>query len=352
MQISLQKSNQLKSIAILMMLFLHLFNRDYSGLFQPLLFVGSQPVSYYISLFCDACVPIFAFVSGYGLYYKYKTARASYNHDNTLRLKKLYLNYWVILVIFAVVLGWILGKEGYPGSVTKLLLNFSGLDPSYNGAWWFFTIYVLFVLSSGFWFRILDKINPYLFCAGLLVLYVVAFYFRIYKVSLFENTFLNYLHRQSALYFCTLFQFMMGAFALKYKWNGKVSMVFEQTRFRNILSFLLILGAIFFHALIPNFIVAPFTGLVFIFAFTQMKLSLSVERFFDFFTPHATNVWLIHMFFYVIYFPELIYSPHYVIPIFVLLVAVSILSSYLVKLIEKPVAKILFHSKPQPLTQP
>ena len=54
MPITLQKSNQLKSIAILMMLFLHLFNRDYTGLFQPLLFVGNQPLSYYISLFCDA----------------------------------------------------------------------------------------------------------------------------------------------------------------------------------------------------------------------------------------------------------------------------------------------------------
>lgn len=99
MPITIQKSNQLKSIAILMMLFLHLFNRDYTGLFQPLLFVGNQPLSYYISLFCDACVPIFAFVSGYGLYYKFKAADRSYRNENILRLKKLYMNYWIILVI-------------------------------------------------------------------------------------------------------------------------------------------------------------------------------------------------------------------------------------------------------------
>lgn len=349
LHITLQKSNQLKSIAILMMLFLHLFNRDYTGLFQPLLFVGNQPLSYYISLFCDACVPIFAFVSGYGLYYKFKAADGSYRNGNILRLKKLSINYWIILVIFAVVLGLILGKEGYPGNIKKLLLNISGLDPSYNGAWWFFTTYVFFVLSSGFWFRILDKVNPYIFCGVLLFLYLVAFYFRIYKVSLFENTFLNYLHRQSALYFCTLFQFMIGAFALKYKWNDKVlSTVFGLTRYRNTLSLLLIVSAIVLHALIPNFIVAPFTGLIFIFAFTQMKLSVNIDRFLDFFTPHATNLWLIHMFFYMIYFPEFIYSPHYVFPIFMLLVAVTLLSSYLVQLIEKPVTKILFPSKPQP----
>lgn len=71
MGLSIQKSNQLKSIAILMMLYLHLLSKDYNGLFQPLLFIGVQPLSYYISLFSDACVPIFAFVSGYGLYYSY-----------------------------------------------------------------------------------------------------------------------------------------------------------------------------------------------------------------------------------------------------------------------------------------
>ena len=78
MQISIQKSNQLKSIAILMMLCLHLFNTDYKGLFQPLIFIGDQPLSYYISLFSDACVPIFAFVSGYGLYYSYVNKKDLY----------------------------------------------------------------------------------------------------------------------------------------------------------------------------------------------------------------------------------------------------------------------------------
>lgn len=76
--ITLQQSNQLKSIAILMMLFLHLFNRDYKGLFEPLIFMGQNPLSYYISMFCDACVPIFAFVSGYGLYYSYINSKNLY----------------------------------------------------------------------------------------------------------------------------------------------------------------------------------------------------------------------------------------------------------------------------------
>lgn len=83
MQITLQKSNQLKSIAILMMLCLHLFNRDHHGLFTPLVFIGQQPLSYYISLFSDACVPIFAFVSGNVIY---KFTNRSYSSDLSILL--------------------------------------------------------------------------------------------------------------------------------------------------------------------------------------------------------------------------------------------------------------------------
>jgi len=89
-----------------MMLFLHLFNTlDYQNLFQPLV--------YYLSLFGDACVPIFAFVSGYGLYYKYSKSTATYSKDNVVRLKKLYLNYWIIILLFPVALGFVLQFTGY-----------------------------------------------------------------------------------------------------------------------------------------------------------------------------------------------------------------------------------------------
>lgn len=145
MTISIQKTNQLKSIAILMMLCLHLFNRDYQGWFKPLIFIVDTPLSFYISLFSDACVPIFAFVSGYGLYYSYMNNHDAYTKKNRDWVKKLYVRYWIILLLFVVILGNVLAKDGYPGSWQTFLLNFTGLQPSYNGAWWFFAIYIVFV---------------------------------------------------------------------------------------------------------------------------------------------------------------------------------------------------------------
>lgn len=328
-----------------MMLFLHLFNRDYNGLFQPMVFIGSQPLSYYISLFCDACVPIFAFVSGYGLYVKFRQDPQGYAYANGTRVKKLYLNFWIIVILFVVILGFFLGAEGYPGSVQKLLLNLTAIDTSYNGAWWFLTVYILFVLTSAFWFRLLERLNPYVFLSALLMVYGVAFYFRIYRTELFENSIANWFHRQSALYFCTLLQFMLGAFALKYAWHREVCNLFDRIKFKNTAALTGILLLVLFHGLVPNFIVAPFTGLGFIFLFLQLDLHASVNKLIDFFMPHATNIWLVHMFFYMIYFPEFIYSPKFVVPIFALLVVLSLLSSYLIKAIEKPLTKYLFASK-------
>lgn len=339
MKITLQQSNHLKAIAILMMLCLHLFNRDYTNLFQPLLFIGKQPLSYYISIFSDACVPIFAFVSGYGLFYKFQNDKTTYLKGNIARIKKLYINYWIVLVVFAVALGLILNKDGYPGSYQTFLLNISGVNPSYNGAWWFFTTYILFVITSKFWFTIINKIHPLVYLGILLIIYLVAFYFRVYQTNLFSNSILNYLQTQTALYFCTLFQFMLGAFVLKWNISGKIQNKLNNLKFKNLIGFFLIAGLIIMHGIIPNFIVAPFTGLFFILIYSQLDLPNYVNKSLDFLTPHATNMWLIHMFFYMIYFPEFIYSFKYPLVIYSVLVILCILSSSIVNIIYNKIIK-------------
>lgn len=280
--ISIQKTNQLKSIAILMMLFLHLFNRDYYGLFKPLIFIGNQPLSYYISLFCAACVPIFAFVSGYGLYFSCINNQKQFPTKNLDRTKKLYLKYWIILIFFAVILGLLLYKEGYPGNWIKFLLNFTAISTSYNGAWWFFTIYILFVFTCVFWFNLLKVLNRYVYFGILLLVYFLAFYFRIYKTEIFTNSILQWFHVQGSLYFCTLFQFMLGAFALKYQWHKKFSELFYKLRSKNTIAILGIVLLIVLDGLIPNSVVAPFTGLGFIFLFLQIGLTIKAQKLLDF----------------------------------------------------------------------
>lgn len=340
MEISIDKSNKLKAVAVLMLLCIHLFNTlDYHGLFKPLIFIGDTPFIYYISLFCDACVPIFSFVTGYGLYYKYNQNKDNYRKSNLVRIKKLYINYWIILIIFAVLLGFMLQEKGYPGGWSKFLLNLTALNPTYNGAWWYFTIYVLFIISSSFWFRLLNILKPYSFLAITVIFYFIGFYFRIYQKS-HSSEIMSYFQTQLALYFCTLFQFLLGSFALKYKLNTRISQYFSQFQHKNIISVLLIILLIVLHGFIPNFIIAPFTGLAFIFLFCQLNLGKTINLFLNFIAPHSLNIWLIHMFFYMIYFRKITYQFQYVPFIYLFLLICCLISSYIVKyLSDKVIAK-------------
>lgn len=324
-----------------MMVFLHLFNQDHNNLFQPLIFVGNQPLSYYISLFCDACVPIFAFVSGYGLFYKYQLNQHCYNRSNRFKIGKLYINFWIIILLFVLILGVLISKEGYPGDFKKFALNFTAVDVSYNGAWWFLTTYILFVFTSPLWFKLLLKVNPYFYLVILVLLYLASFYLRVYETTLFSSVVLDWLHRQGALYFCTLFQFMLGAFVLRYRIHSKFTNYLKRLRNKNYFLLISIVVLIFIHAVIPNLIIAPFIAFIFILLYCQLEISRSVQKIIDFFTPHTTNIWLIHMFFYLIYFREFIYSFKYVLPIYFIVVLSCIVSSYFINYTNDKVQRLL-----------
>ena len=74
-----EQTNILKGIAILMMLFLHLFNgSNLTDVCKPLLFIGSTPLVHIISKACNP-VGIFLILSGYGLSYTYFRGKLSFN---------------------------------------------------------------------------------------------------------------------------------------------------------------------------------------------------------------------------------------------------------------------------------
>lgn len=331
MEITVQQSNRLKAIAILFMLFLHLFNTlDYKGVFTPLVFIGDKPLVYYLSLFGDSCVPIFCFVSGYGLYYKYTRKPESYMQDNMQRLKKIYINYWIILLLFVVALGLVLGRTDFVGPWSRVLFNATGITNSYNGAWWFLFIYICLVLTSPLSFRWVSSGNAYLILAIATVGYLIAFYFRIYRPSTSGNGVFRWLHTELALFGTSFLPFITGAIALSLKWNTRITEVMSRLRFRNLYCFLGILFLVIVHAIIPNFIIAPFIGLPFIYLFLQVSWPRWVSAALDFLAPHATNMWLVHMFFYITYFPAFIFGFRYVPLIYIVLVTCSVLSSYII----------------------
>ena len=93
-----EQTTYIKGIAILMMLFLHLFNHWNPGEYSAWLYIGDLPL---VNIIARACSPvgIFLMLSGYGLHYVYVRNKLSMK-GQVKRLLKIYIHYWLILLIF------------------------------------------------------------------------------------------------------------------------------------------------------------------------------------------------------------------------------------------------------------
>lgn len=62
-----QESMRLKGVAILFMIFLHLFTLRQAGMYESLIFIKEMPLPALLTRLTNP-VPFFLFLSGYGLY--------------------------------------------------------------------------------------------------------------------------------------------------------------------------------------------------------------------------------------------------------------------------------------------
>lgn len=341
MELTKNQIKMTKGIAILFMLLLHLFcTKAYEGLYRPLIFIGEIPLVYYLALFGDCCVAIYCFCSGYGLLISYKNNKENYIKNNLIRVFKLYINFWIILFIFVVILGPVMGHGKIcPGDFKKFILTFTALNPAYNGAWWFFTTYIILVLLSPITNKIVVKYNTVLVIAISFIFYAIAYVQRIKGVIVLDNDILNWFIRQIALFGTSQLPFIIGSVFADKKVYSKLDNICNKIRYKNILGILIIMLMIVAHGIVQTLFVAVFTGIVFICIFNLINKPKWINRLFNYLGDHSTNIWLIHMFFYMIYFKNLVYGAKYSFLIFPWLVILCLASSYIVNLIYKPIAK-------------
>ena len=106
--------------------------------------------------------------------------------------------------------------ESYLGTLKEFILTFTALDPAYNGAWWFFTTYIILVLLSPIINKIVVKYNNMLVITLSFIFYVVAYIQRIKGVIALDNNILNWLIRQITLFGTSQLPFIIGSvFAYK-----------------------------------------------------------------------------------------------------------------------------------------
>lgn len=139
---SKEESKILKGIAILMMLFLHLFMHNPDGVVIPRLLKLCDPVD------------LFLVLGGYGMYIVWQKG----DKNRWGRVLRLLTHYWLILAIFLAI-GHMIKPQTYPGSFRLLVLNALTVKYSYNGEMWFLFPYICLSLLSPYIFTVCKRIR-------------------------------------------------------------------------------------------------------------------------------------------------------------------------------------------------
>ena len=229
----------------------------------------------------------------------------------------------------------------YPGSIKSFILTFTAIDPAYNGAWWFLTTYIILVLVSPYINKVVAKYNVGLIMILSLGIYFIGYVQRIMVPIQTDNEIINYMLRQAALFGTSQFPYVVGVIFAEKKLYSKISNIFNKFKFKNILAMFLIMLMIVAHGFVQSLFVAVFTGVAFIVLFNLIDKPKWLDDLLEYISRHSTNMWLIHMFFYMIYFKELVFAPKYPALIFIWLVAICIAASSIINIIYRIIVKFV-----------
>lgn len=329
MTFSKENSTQVKGVAILCMIAFHLFG-------FPERLPNDAVNSWFASPLTKAlqiCVPIYLFMAGYGLQCVAAKGIVTW-HGIIRRLSKLYISYWWIIIPF-VVLGILIGY--YDFNVREFICNITGLTSSYNGEWWFFSLYVELLLLFYFISRIRLEWRGYLLLMAVILIVTRG----LVNVLPLDSSIIYQRHLKMVLIDLNIF--MLGCFFSKFnvfsKLKDKYTFLFNSYTVAS----LLLVFPLFVRAYVPMigvtelFIVPMFViGIVNICKFRG-------GEYLYFLGKHSMNLWLIHSFFIYYYAKGVTFLTNIPVIMFITVLALSLVCSIFIKFIRQNINKYLFN---------
>lgn len=320
--LSLKDTNVLKGVALLMLLFHHLFYVQ-KGLYDDIQLTSTHALVQDIGIWCKLCVAIFIFLSGYGLTVgAMKTngitnLRYFYWH----RFTKLLLNYWFIWLIFVPVSVFVFGRtfsDAYQSHIIpKLILDFFGIINcfgwyGYNATWWFYSCIIVLYFCFPFLYRMQER-NPILTMATIVSICFLP-------TPLFAS---------AKIYFAS---FYMGMVVCRYQNNTlKITPPNHQILWWIVFALLsverfIVHDVLFFDA---------FLTLALVMTYKSIRLPQLAASVFNFFGKHSMNIFLFHTFIYYYWFRDFIYASRNPIIIYLILLAICLVVSLTLEYIKK-----------------
>lgn len=321
---SKQETQILKGVAILMMVWLHLFNKGDVGILGNLIVVDGRPLVAWIARACNP-VSMFVALGGYGLYFTYQRGNDRHHYSRVL---KLYVHYWIILAIFVPLCCIVRRDWSYIGTPWNVLGNLTGYNITWNFECWFLLPYSLLSLAYPWVFRVMDRLRPLTVIATTFVLGLGAM--TLMHFGLFGGyPLLSLLITLVSFLFC----FTAGALACKYDVVTKAktwAAGLKTHRGGQVLLWLSLLLLFVVRCLVPHASWGGIFALLFLLNVLLLKRNSKVDQGLVFLGNHSMNIWMIHTWFCTYIFHAQLWVLHYPLLIYLTVLAISLLCSYIV----------------------
>ena len=341
MDITKRDSKMLKGVAILSMLMLHLFCRKENLPYTPLLWVGNTSLIYYFGLFGDICVAIYCFVSGYAHYMQSSETELQCRWKHLLRFL---IQFWTVAAVFSLI-GIFSGNPVIPGSIKEFLLNCLTIKNSYNGAWWYANTYILLVALQPLSCRFVRRCPVWAVLPFAFIFYTVGYGIRFWGWGNCNSALLSWIITHIGLLGTSYLPYIIGMLFCKKRiitfLRQKIIAFGVKSSYIHMFVIVAFVGMIVAHGIVPSLFVAFITATATIILLCICRIPERLINLLCYFGEHSTNVWLIHMFFYKVLFDGLVFYAKYPIAVLMLLLALSLASSYVIKWLSKPILKLV-----------
>lgn len=325
----------IKGIAILLMIWLHLFNReDLLTLCYPLWFIKDVPVVSYIVKAANP-VPFFMILSGYGLTYVYKHQRLNVKSQAN-RLFKLFIHYWLVLLVY-VTIGHFINPVVYPNDFLHIIANIVGIRCTYNGEIWFLLPYSIISLCSYWIINYVYHLNKKKKITITIVIYVIIFLaarylgYHLPKDPVWETLLIQ------PVYFVQLtFYFSLGI--ILYRCLEKEPIFKYENPY---IYMLLLVCTIVVKSMFKITIADGLYAFAFIWCFIHLSLNKYIRKILSELGHRSMVMWMTHTFFSVYLFQDFIYGFKYPLLIFLMLVIITFVTAIPIMYISGKILKLI-----------
>ena len=334
-----RQTNIAKGVAILMLIWHHLFSNNSFVLEKVsyLFNINGTTFETFLASFCKVCVAVFLLLSGYGLFKSFEKFSNKYSITNKKsrikcnlffvrnHLVGLLFDFWIVYIIFAI-MGFFLNHnpvEVYSHSVLYFVIDFFGLSyllntPTLNETWWFMSIIIVYYILFLLIVKMFNYSSEVLLAFSFLLIFIP--YINLMQLNVW------------------LFSFVLGMYIAKYNLFERINIKLNKISISILFVIFTLTVSLFIrYKIISQSVV--FDGLFSVIIILLSYLIISKFKWIGYIFyqlgKYSGYIFMFHTFIFKYYFGNFIYGFNYSILIFGVMVVICIIFAIVISAIKK-----------------